>query len=69
VRLIRPVVYLYFLGGNSAKMAIGLRCSIGQKSAAYLPFSFEWSGTAAFLSGECVLRAQPIAAILATEVA
>lgn len=44
-------------GSTSAIAAGGLRCSIRQQSAAYLPFGFERSRTAALPSGECVLSA------------
>ena len=56
----RPLNSETRLIGNScfsAITAIGLRRSIGQQSAAYLPFHLEWSRTAASISGECVLRA------------
>lgn len=44
-------------GRNSALTAVGRLRSIGQQSAAYLPFSLSRSRTTAFPFGECVLRA------------
>ena len=42
---------------KSAITAVGLTRSIGLQSCAYQPFSPKRSRTAAFLSGECLLRA------------
>lgn len=55
-RQLRSESCLSTKASKSAITAIGLRRSIGQQSAAYLPFHLEWSRTAASISGECVLR-------------